>query len=148
MSAPLVVAAVEPVVSTPPGGPPLTSPTSVVTAARPTDNNLQGARHRRLQLFDLQLRHLPGAHRQRFLVLMVGVFGPPASTPPEGPPSTAEYKVQDNRAGRRKIGPTCGFAASPEVSPGASVDTLNTGYPRIQALSQDKEHDVHLHATT
>jgi hypothetical protein len=23
------------------------------------------------------------------------------------------------------------------------VGTLKTGYPRIQALSQDKEHDVH-----
>jgi hypothetical protein len=41
--------------------------------------------------------------------------------------------------GRQKIGPTCGFAASPKVGPVASVDTLKTGYPRIQALSEDKE---------
>jgi hypothetical protein len=32
----------------------------------------------------------PGAHRQRFLALMVGAPGPPAPAPPRGPPSTAE----------------------------------------------------------
>jgi hypothetical protein len=30
----------------------------------------------------------------------------------------------------------------------ACVGTLKTGYPRIQALSQDKEHDVHSRAAT
>jgi hypothetical protein len=34
------------------------------------------------------------------------------------------------------------------VGPGASVDTLKTGYPHIQALSQDKEQGVHPRATT
>jgi hypothetical protein len=29
--------------------------------------------------------------------------------------------------------------ASPKMGPGATIDTLKTGYPRIQALSQDKE---------
>jgi hypothetical protein len=29
-----------------------------------------------------------------------------------------------------------------------SVDTLKTGYPRIQALSQDKEQGVHPRAAT
>jgi hypothetical protein len=48
-------------------------------------------------------------------------------------------KIQDNQAGRRRVGPTCGFTASPEVGPRATVDTLQTGYPYTQASSQDKE---------
>jgi hypothetical protein len=35
-----------------------------------------------------------------------------------------------------------------EQQPRTSVGTLKTGYPRIQALSQDKEHVVHPHAVT
>jgi hypothetical protein len=49
---------------------------------------------------------------------------------------------------KRKIAPTCRFAASPEVGPGASVGTLKIGYLRIQALSQDKEQGVHPRAVT
>jgi hypothetical protein len=30
----------------------------------------------------------------------------------------------------------------------SSIGTLKIGYPRIQALSQDKEHDVHPRAAT
>jgi hypothetical protein len=33
---------------------------------------------------DLQLRHLPGSHRRRFLKLMVGAPGAPAPAPPGG----------------------------------------------------------------
>jgi hypothetical protein len=51
--------------------------------------------------------------------------------------STAKQKV-DNRVGRQRVGPTCGFIASPEVGPGATVGTVQTGYPYIQASSQDK----------
>jgi hypothetical protein len=42
-----------------------------------------------------------------------------------------------------KIGcwPSHGFAASPGVGPGATVGTLNTGYPRVQAPSQDERQD-------
>jgi hypothetical protein len=40
------------------------------------------------------------------------------------------------------------FAAYPEVGPGASIGTLKTGYPRIQALSQGKEQGVHPRAAT
>jgi hypothetical protein len=32
---------------------------------------------------------------------------------------------------RHSYGPTCGFAASPKVSPGATVGTLNTEYPLL-----------------
>jgi hypothetical protein len=81
----------------------------------------------------------PGARRRRFLALMVVAPRPSAPTPPGGPPSTAQKNVLDNRAGRRRVGPTCGFIDSPEVGLGASIDTLKTEYPRIQALSQDKE---------
>jgi hypothetical protein len=37
--------------------------------------------------------------------------------------STAKQKV-DNRAGRRRVGTTCGFVASLMVGPGATVGTL------------------------
>jgi hypothetical protein len=36
----------------------------------------------------------------------------------------------------KNVGPTRGFATSLEVGPGATVGTLRTGYPRVQALSQ------------
>jgi hypothetical protein len=44
----------------PPGGPPSTSSTSVVATAGPVACTPHGVCHRRLQLLDLQLRHLPG----------------------------------------------------------------------------------------
>jgi hypothetical protein len=37
---------------------------------------------------------------------------------------------------RRRYGPTCGFAASPDVGPEASVDTLNMGYPLLPYQSK------------
>jgi hypothetical protein len=37
--------------------------------------------------------------------------------------STAKQKV-DNRVGRRRVGPTCGFVASPDVDSEATVSTL------------------------
>jgi hypothetical protein len=61
-------------------------------------------------LLDLQLQHLPGARCRRFHV-------------------DRRRKDQDNRVGHRKISPTCGFTASPEVGPGASVDIVKIGYP-------------------
>jgi hypothetical protein len=56
-------------------------------------------------------------------------------------------KIQDNRVGRQKVGPTYGFTTSPEVDLGATVDTLQTEYPYIQALSQDREWGVHCHVS-
>jgi hypothetical protein len=49
--------------------------------------------------------------------------------------------IQDNRVGHRRVGPTYGFVASPEVGSVATISTLQTGYPYI--LSQDKEQGVH-----
>jgi hypothetical protein len=47
------------------------------------------------------------------------------------------------KAAREKdVGPTHGFTASPKVGPGATIDTLQTGFPCIQALSWDKGQDV------
>jgi hypothetical protein len=51
--------------------------------------------------------------------------------------STAKLKV-DNRAERQRVSPTYGFVASPEMGPGATIGTLHTMYPYIQASSQDK----------
>jgi hypothetical protein len=45
----------------------------------------------------------------------------------------------------RDIGPTCRFTASPEVCPGAIAGTLQTGYPRIQDLSQDRARHAFTH---
>jgi hypothetical protein len=77
-----VVAAAGPCLQHPQGGPPSTSSTLVVTAAGPAASTPQGARHQRLQLSNLELRHLPRARRQRFLALMVSAPGPPAPAPP------------------------------------------------------------------
>jgi hypothetical protein len=44
-----------------PGGPPSTSPTPVVAAAKPADSNSQGAHHRHLQLWWWSLPNLPTA---------------------------------------------------------------------------------------
>jgi hypothetical protein len=55
------------------------------------------------------------------------------------------YKIQESSA-RKDVGPTRGFAATSEVGPGATVSTLPTGYPCIQALNQDKGQDMCPHA--
>jgi hypothetical protein len=47
------------------------------------------------------------------------------------------YKTQKGYTGK-DVGPTRGFTASPGVSLGAIIGTLRTGYPRVQAPSQDK----------
>jgi hypothetical protein len=39
----------------------------------------------------------------------------------------------------KDVGLTRGFAASPMVGPGATVGTLRTGYPCVQASSQDND---------
>jgi hypothetical protein len=59
--------------------------------------------------------------------------------------STVKQKV-DNRAGRRRVGPTCGFVASPKVGLRATVGILQTGYLYIQASSQNKLQGEHPHA--
>jgi hypothetical protein len=61
--------------------------------------------------------------------------------------STVNQKV-DNRVGRRRVGPTYEFVASPQVGLGATIGTLQIGYPYIQASSQDKLQGVHPHTTT
>jgi hypothetical protein len=50
------------------------------------------------------------------------------------------YKTQKGCTGN-DAGPTCRFAASPEVGLGATVGTLKIGYPRIQAPSPDERRD-------
>jgi hypothetical protein len=47
----------------------------------------------------------------------------------------------------RRVSPTCGFTASTEVGPRATVGTLQTGYLCIQASRQGKKQGVHPHAT-
>jgi hypothetical protein len=50
------------------------------------------------------------------------------------------YKTQKGYTGK-DAGPTRGFTASPGVGPGATVGTLKTGYPCVQAPSQDERQD-------
>jgi hypothetical protein len=47
------------------------------------------------------------------------------------------YKTQKGCMGK-DVGPTREFAASPGVGPGATVGAPKTGYPHVQALSQDE----------
>jgi hypothetical protein len=56
--------------------------------------------------------------------------------------STVKVKIQNSRMGRRESGPTCAFITSPEAGPEATIGTLQTRYPRVQASSQDKEQDM------
>jgi hypothetical protein len=59
-----------------------------------------------------------------------------------------EKKILDNQAGRRRVDATCGFTTSPEVGPGATIVTLQIGYPYVQASSQDKRRGMHPRAAT
>jgi hypothetical protein len=52
------------------------------------------------------------------------------------------YKSEKGCTGK-DAGSTHGFAASPWVGPRATVGTIKTGYPRVQALSQDERQDGH-----
>jgi hypothetical protein len=69
----------------PPEGPPSTSPTSVVAAARPAASTSQGAHRRCLQLRWWPLLDLPpappGGPPSMFSTLVVAAVGPAASTP-------------------------------------------------------------------
>jgi hypothetical protein len=51
-----------------------------------------------------------------------------------------KVRFQKSRAEKRYVGPTCGFAASPEVGLGATVGTLQTGYPtyKLQVKTKSK----------
>jgi hypothetical protein len=57
-------------------------------------------------------------------------------------------EFQKSRTGKRGVGPTCGFTASPKVGMGANVGTLQTEYPRVQTSSQDKGWVMQPHAAT
>jgi hypothetical protein len=49
-----------------------------------------------------------------------------------GPAVTASTSAQEQRANRQSnFGPTCRLASSPEAGPGATVGTLNQGYPLL-----------------
>jgi hypothetical protein len=47
------------------------------------------------------------------------------------------HKDSENATRGKDVGPIRGFVASPEVGSGATVGTLRTGYPRVQASNQD-----------
>jgi hypothetical protein len=50
-----------------------------------------------------------------------------------GPTVIASTGAQEQRANRQSnFGPTCRFTSSPEAGPGATVGTLNQGYPLLQ----------------
>jgi hypothetical protein len=50
-----------------------------------------------------------------------------------GPAVIASTGVQGQRANRQSdFGPTCSLVSSPEAGPGATVGTLNQGYPLLQ----------------
>jgi hypothetical protein len=50
-----------------------------------------------------------------------------------GPTVIAATGVQEQRSNRQSdSGPTCRLASSPKAGPGATVGTLNQGYPLLQ----------------
>ena len=50
-----------------------------------------------------------------------------------GPTVIASTGAQEQQANRQSnFGPTCRLASSPEAGPGATVDTLNQGYPLLR----------------
>jgi hypothetical protein len=50
-----------------------------------------------------------------------------------GPTVIASTGTQEQQANRQSdFGPTCRLISSPEVGPGATVGTLNQGYPLLQ----------------
>ena len=50
-----------------------------------------------------------------------------------GPAVIASMGAQEQRANcQSNFGPTCRLASSPEAGPGATVDTLNQGYPLLR----------------
>jgi hypothetical protein len=61
---------------------------------------------------------------------------------------TTKMKIQKSCTGKEDVGPTYRFTASPEVGPGATIGTLQTGYPRVPISSQDKGQSVYLRITT
>jgi hypothetical protein len=51
------------------------------------------------------------------------------------PLQSRQVQILSKLRREKGISPTCGFTTSPEVGPGATVGTLQTGYPRAQDLS-------------
>jgi hypothetical protein len=63
-----------------------------------------------------------------------------------GPAVIAPTGAQEQQADRQlDSGPTCRLASSPEAGPGATVSTLNQGYPLLQ--HEDAAPVQHLKAT-
>jgi hypothetical protein len=56
--------------------------------------------------------------------------------------------ISEKLRGEKDIGPIYKFMASPKMGPGAIVSTLQTGYPRIHALGQDKGQGMRPRAAT
>jgi hypothetical protein len=64
--------------------------------------------------------------------------------------TTQTVKMEFLRSSTRKrnVGPTCGFAASPEVDPRATIGTLQIGYPHVHASSKDQGQGMRLCTAT
>jgi hypothetical protein len=94
-SLPSVMAAVGPCRQHPPGGLPSMSSTLVVAAAGPCRQHPPGGRHRRLQVPDLQLRHLSGPTVNVFLSVDGGRFRTSRSVTSRRP--TIDCQVKSSR---------------------------------------------------
>jgi hypothetical protein len=105
----------------PPRGLSSMSSTSMVATAGPVANTPQGAR------------------RRRFLALMVGAPGSPALAPPRSPSSMFLSVGGGHSQIFSSNWPYLSVRSLSQGGSGASVGTLKTRYPHIQALSQDKE---------
>jgi hypothetical protein len=119
---------------------------------------------------DLQLRHLPGAHRRRFHIdggrswtFRSGTSGDPPSTfsrwqwalsdlqlrhLPGAHRRLPSKKIKITERGAKKLAPPAGSQPLPRWARGATVGTFKTRYPRRQALSQGKEQGVYPRTAT
>jgi hypothetical protein len=62
--------------------------------------------------------------------------------------TNSQDRILEKLRGEKDVGPTCGFTTSPEVGLRATVSTLHTRYPRVQASSQDKGQGMRPRAAT
>jgi hypothetical protein len=62
--------------------------------------------------------------------------------------TNSQDRISEKLCRERDVGVTCGFTTSPEVVSGATIGTLQSGYPCVQASSQDKGQYMRPRAAT
>jgi hypothetical protein len=82
---------------------------------------------RQARCYDIHVAHLAASTEIKYHHVPAGGTVPPLQS--------HQIQISSKPRGEKGIGPTCGFTASPEVGLGATIGTLQIGYPRAQDLS-------------